>query len=312
MFTYRRSQPGFPGKFSIVVLLLCLGMALSWAVAGAADVAPQSPAAKAPADAGKPAPAKPSPPAPNCTTCHSKPEYLKNFSETKHGSFGCAFCHKGVANLGKHMRGNEPVTTLPCLTCHRNVQKQGFHTTVTNFACSQCHGAVHPREPVAPKKPKTAPIVQAPVMSVANCASCHSGPKYSQHFAQTAHGNLKCTICHSGITDLALHMKKQQKPALTSCVVCHKDIEKTYAASYHAATAKLSCLKCHTDIHPTKAVSGKKDKAAIIQACTRCHRDTDKYVAKGHGAKVLAGEQGCCLLRRLSRHSQYAGLRPDG
>jgi cytochrome b subunit of formate dehydrogenase len=82
-------------------------------------------------------------------------------------------------------------------------------------------------------------------------------------------------------------MKKGQKQRLVSCAVCHKDISGKYEKSYHAVAAKLSCLDCHGDVHPEKL--NKKDRSAVIDSCLRCHQDADKYVNKGHGAKVLAG-----------------------
>lgn len=237
----------------------------------------------------KAAKAKTSGPAPSCTTCHTKPEYNKYFSATEHGSLQCSVCHKGVTDLSKHMQGNQQPQTASCLTCHKNIQTQGFHTTVKKFSCAQCHTGMHPREASPPKTEKLKAAVPSAPPSMADCTSCHSGPEFAQHFAYSSHGALSCTTCHQGITDLALHMKKQQKPALTSCGVCHKDIEKTYEKSYHAVAAKLSCLQCHTDIHPREAVKKGSDKAAGIASCLTCHSDRDKYVNKGHSAKVLAG-----------------------
>jgi len=152
---------------------------------------------------------------------------------------------------------------------------------------------MHPKGPVATKKVTVKPPVPAAAaaVTIADCVACHSGPQYGQHFARTPHGTLNCTVCHQGIQDLSLHLMKKEKPQQASCAQCHQDIEKTYAKSYHATVAKVTCQQCHTDIHPTKVVSGKKDKASIQQRCLACHNDPDKYVKKGHAAKLIAGNK---------------------
>ncbi len=226
---------------------------------------------------------------PSCITCHSKPEYRQYFAKTKHGKFGCAVCHRGITNIAKHMQKSEPVETSSCLSCHGEISKKGFHATVNKFSCTQCHSGVHPKEAPGAKIAKTK--VETPTaFPFADCTSCHSASKYKEHFSSTSHGALNCTVCHQGIRDLNRHMSKQEKPGLISCAVCHRDIDKKYVKSAHAVTAKLTCLKCHTDIHPTKALSVKNDKTTVILACTKCH-EQGKYAAKGHGAKVLAGNQ---------------------
>ena len=231
-------------------------------------------------------------PALSCTTCHSGAQYRKYFAQTKHGKLGCASCHTGIKDVNKHMKGQEKPGAVSCLTCHKDIQKQGFHATVKKISCLQCHTDIHPKEAAGAKKAMAAP--QAPAAAARgamDCSTCHSGPKFQQHFSQTPHGALSCTVCHQGITDFTRHMQKKDKPQLVSCGVCHKDIEKQYTGSFHAKVAKISCLQCHTDIHPEGAESGKKGKVAGVQACLRCHSDQDKYLKKGHTAKVLAGNE---------------------
>jgi cytochrome b subunit of formate dehydrogenase len=247
--------------------------------------------APAPAATGKAVPAKAAGPALTCKTCHAEPQYQKYFVHTPHGSFSCATCHKGIMDFTKHMEGKETVEMISCLTCHKDIPKQGFHATVTKFSCLQCHTDIHPKEAPSAKIARVKAAAPAAAPTMADCTSCHSGPKYREHFAGTSHGALDCTVCHQGIRHLTAHMQKKEKPELISCATCHQDIDKAYAKSYHAVAAKLSCLECHTDIHPTKAVAGKKNKVMVIQVCTRCHRDQDKYVNKGHAAKILAGNK---------------------
>ena len=227
-----------------------------------------------------------------CRTCHATPQYHQYFLTTPHGSLSCTACHRGITDFTKHMRGGETVQTATCNTCHQDILKQGFHTTVTKFSCQQCHGAVHPKEPVGAKKPAPKPTApQAAALGIGDCTACHSGPEFKQHFARSAHAALGCTVCHQGITDMADHMRKKTTPVLLSCAVCHGEIDKAYNRSYHALAAKITCLQCHTSIHPEKAPAGKADKLAVQGTCTQCHNDRDKYVKKGHGAKLLAGNR---------------------
>ena len=243
---------------------------------------------------GKATPTKAAP-GPDCTACHSKPEFTKFFSATKHGTLQCSACHKGVTEVPKHMTGAAPVETASCRTCHKSVVTQGFHANVAKkYSCAQCHSGIHPKEyPSAGAKMKKAvPPPAGPAPSVANCTTCHTGPEFEKHFAQTGHGKLSCATCHTGITDLSLHMKKGQKPGLLSCSVCHGDISKKHTASAHTVRGKLSCLDCHgAAIHPKEGVKGGNGKEEGIASCVKCHNDKVKYVNRGHTAKAIEGNK---------------------
>ena len=237
-----------------------------------------------------PAPAEPPGTVLKCSTCHSGSQYQKYFSQTAHGKLGCASCHKGIKDFNRHMQGKEKPEIVSCLTCHKDTQKQSFHATVKKISCLQCHTDMHPKEAAGSKIGKSASAAPASAPGAAmECSTCHSGPKYQQHFAQTSHRALTCATCHLAIQDFTRHMQKKEKSKLLSCAVCHRNIEKQYGKSYHALEAKISCLQCHTDIHPEKALPAKKGKAESVQTCLRCHSDENKYLKKGHTAKALAG-----------------------
>ncbi len=260
---------------------------------------------------GKTEAVKPAPSAPKCTACHNKPQYNKGFSETRHGKFGCAACHKGVTDIPNHMKGKQPSETISCFACHKGIQSKGMHAGLKDFSCSQCHGGIHPRE-AASAKPAVPGKKAEPLKSLqsAECIACHSGPQYRQNFSHTAHGKLNCASCHQGITDISLHMKKGQEPQLVSCAVCHKDISGKYDKSYHALAAKLSCLDCHGEIHPQKLLN-KGDKSAVITSCLKCHNDKDRFVNKGHGAKVLAGSTGAAVCTDCHSHHEMPFFASD-
>jgi len=233
--------------------------------------------------------------APKCTACHNKPQYNKNFSETRHGKFGCTACHKGVTDIPNHMKGKQPSDAISCLACHRGIQAKGLHAGLKDFSCSQCHGGIHQRQTASAKSAARGKKAEpSKTLQSMECITCHSGAKYTQNFSRTGHGTLDCASCHQGIKDVGLHMKKGQKPRLVSCAVCHKGISGKFEKSYHALAAKLSCLDCHVDIHPQKRLN-KGDKSSVIASCLKCHNDTDRFVNKGHGAKVLSGSAGAAV-----------------
>jgi cytochrome b subunit of formate dehydrogenase len=246
---------------------------------------------KAAAPAAKAAVPKVSGPPLSCRTCHYEPPYTTFLAPSPHGGLRCEACHKGIGDFSRHASGSEAAQTLSCLSCHQDMQKQGFHASLKQFSCMQCHGGIHPQEAPAAGRPSAKAAVKTLAPAPADCTSCHAGPRFREHFAQTSHGALGCNVCHQGVRDLAAHMQKKEKTVLMSCTVCHKDVEKTYRSSVHAMRAGLSCLDCHRDIHPDRAVDAVKGKAAVIETCTICHNDRDRYVKKGHDARVLAGNR---------------------
>jgi cytochrome b subunit of formate dehydrogenase len=278
---------------------------------------PASAETKAAAKAETKAPAKPAGAVPGCTTCHSGPEFKENFAGTKHGKLTCTSCHKGVEDISSHMQNPDKVETLSCLTCHKAVQEQEFHKGVANLSCWQCHQETHPKKPVSASadKPKAsaagggATSVQAP--SVSDCTSCHSGSGYTGDFKESAHGSLSCTSCHRGITDVSQHMKKEQKPELTSCATCHQGIDKEYKQSHHATAAGLSCLSCHGGIHAQGVKESDGDEASAIATCLKCHSDREKYVEKGHTAKYLAGNTDAATCTDCHGAHDVKGFAPD-
>lgn len=170
-------------------------------------------------------------------------------------------------------------------SCHDETSRQGFHATVKNVPCGQCHPGVHARGAPA-LTPAEVPAPAPPVF--ADCTFCHSAPRHTERFRSTSHGALGCAACHRGIGDLDRHRSGREKPAPVSCAACHQEIGRAFARSAHSARARLTCLRCHDDIHPRKTGADTRDKASILLACTKCH-EHDEYAARGHGARILAG-----------------------
>ena len=136
---------------------------------------------------------------------------------------------------------------------------------------------------------ETVPAEKKTAEALIQCATCHNDAQYVDRFAQSVHGILACTTCHTGIDDVAAHMKKEKKPGLTACASCHKDIALQYENDMHALKAGKTCLDCHSDAHVRKKEDGGT-KTAVINRCTACH-EKDRYVRNGHGNAVLKGNE---------------------
>lgn len=233
-----------------------------------------------PAQAGEPRPG-------DCMACHAGKQVLSGtHPDTKEMMMQqCLMCHgqDKIPLPEKFMASHEQM-----LSGNSTGSKAGDASGNSGEAKAPAPAATEAKAP-APSG-KTAPAAgggaSAPVPS---CTTCHSGPQFTRHFSQTMSEALNCTVCHQGITDVSLHMQKKEKPQTVSCAVCHQDIEKTYEKSHHAQAAKLSCLQCHGEIHSEEAAKTGSDKTTAAAVCLRCHSDKDKYVSKGHTAKVMAG-----------------------
>jgi cytochrome b subunit of formate dehydrogenase len=122
------------------------------------------------------------------------------------------------------------------------------------------------------------------------CSRCHDAHKFRVAFPQSAHGNLGCVSCHTGITDLRRHSTGEEKPAPVSCGRCHGQIAADYRSNFHYIQEDFRCWDCHRGIHAFKTIERKDIKRTIIEKCTQCHSN-EEYVASGHSEAVLKGNQ---------------------
>ena len=233
-----------------------------------------------------------------CKACHGDadpPEFV--------GIDKCVTCHDlgelvnataGHSEANPHDSHYGP--ELDCDLCHH------VHSESENF-CNQCHDfsyvvpspilkpgkasvGVEPAEQTEEKKSET---VTENAKQEQNCLSCHGKPEYGEKFAQSAHGVLACSTCHRGIDDITAHMKKEEKPALTDCAGCHREIAGLYENDVHFLRGGMSCVDCHGDIHVRVKDEGVS-KRAVIKRCTTCH-DEETYSFLGHGNAVLGGNE---------------------
>ena len=139
MNTIRLAHSGVGERASILITLLSLVFIFSPSLS-AAEFAHSGMAvyAQAPAASGKTAEPE-AVPAPDCTMCHSKPEYTRNFAKTKHGAFACATCHKGITDLTKHTQGKGRRDDIRPV-CHKGIRaRESCHG---QESCNQCHPAI--------------------------------------------------------------------------------------------------------------------------------------------------------------------------
>jgi cytochrome b subunit of formate dehydrogenase len=119
----------------------------------------------------------------------------------------------------------------------------------------------------------------------ARCAACHEDAAYRKAFPVSVHGNNGCTSCHK-VGDIAKHTRGDEKPAMVDCGACHGDISRNYAQDAHYLKLDFRCTDCHRGIHALQ--KSQRSRAAVVTKCSECH-DKQDYVAKGHGAAVLRG-----------------------
>lgn len=122
-----------------------------------------------------------------------------------------------------------------------------------------------------------------------SCTDCHDSAKFTTGYKTSVHGNMGCTSCHKSFESLDKHVILKEKPGLNSCGTCHSAIEQQHRSSFHYLYEDFRCYDCHRDVHSLASHKGNI-KIAVIQSCTRCHPN-DEYVASGHGAAVLRGNQ---------------------
>jgi len=129
---------------------------------------------------------------------------------------------------------------------------------------------------------------QGMAIDPATCLGCH-GDKYSiKEYAASVHGKNACTSCHTDITDLLRHMKKEIKVQKVRCERCHKKVNAEHYASVHIAKGVM-CADCHTDVHIH--TYWNNDKRTVVAKCIQCHDKESIYRNSVHGKAVAAGNK---------------------
>ena len=148
------------------------------------------------------------------------------------------------------------------------------------------------------------------------CLKCHGQSKYKfdnpesgteitkrmyietiinrEQFAESNHGNFKCTDCHSADYDSFPHPGRLRMETKYTCIDCHggdetyakfnfEQIETEYQASVHSTKhgEDFNCWMCHNP-HTYKINARSEEKIKDIVAydnaiCLNCHADITKY-----------------------------------
>jgi formate dehydrogenase gamma subunit len=137
-------------------------------------------------------------------------------------------------------------------------------------------------------------------MTTSDCLACHGDPQLAKevdgkivslfidqsHFANSIHGSLDCTSCHSDIKVVP----HDPAPAKVDCSQCHSEAQQVYNESLHAKAIQngnskaASCLDCHGSAHeivPSTDPKSKTNHTNIAATCGNCHGQ--KFVMEGSG-----------------------------
>ena len=267
-----------------------------------------------------------------CMACHSDKTLNKKlmnreilslyingseFAASVHGKTGCSGCHPDITmqNHPKSKRIKSKAEYLAgasrnCSRCHTPEQlkkRQPIHSSLAaKGTCVGCHGSHYIKAMAASK---------AGIKENVYCLTCHrnnismsmkNGESVSvtvddSAIANSAHGKLQCTDCHSDFS-------KTQHPirsfgsrrayaiaAAELCWKCHKEADKLYETSVHFDMLKSGSLKAPacTDCHGYHSIAViKKDRNLGITSCNKCHGNMDSsYEASIHGQARQKGNE---------------------
>jgi predicted CXXCH cytochrome family protein len=152
------------------------------------------------------------------------------------------------------------------------------------------------------------------------CLGCHSDPTLTAErhgrtislhvdaaaFGRSAHKDLACADCHSGLSPDDLPHAVRIPPV--DCAGCHGDL--TGSHGFHAFPARdgagpallagVSCSSCHGthDIRPPGSESSPLRREGLLETCGRCHAGVvARFKASAHGRALAGGGPGApdCL-----------------
>jgi formate dehydrogenase gamma subunit len=169
--------------------------------------------------------------------------------------------------------------------------------------------------------PVLAAFSPAPAQTVEECLGCHGdatletlrhGRAVSLHvdpgaYGRSAHKDLACVDCHSGLRADEVPHASRIRPV--DCSGCHGDVAPSHR--FHARPARdgsgtslLAEVPC-TSCHGTHAIAAPKADGSPLQGvrllgtCGGCHGDVvDQFRASAHGRALAAGGPGTpdCLI----------------
>ena len=214
------------------------------------------------------------------------PGKLSKAHSSLEGVRSCTECHE------LKQRGSSPRL---CLQCHALVRsrlerKQGFHATVAERRCGECHKEHLGREfnvlrvDSAKFAHEQTGFTLKGGHTSAGCRSCHAAELVADPAVRTHAGSEflsrtflglspRCTACHTSDSP------HEQQFTGRECTACHTETDWDSAPAFDHAKAsfaltgrhaEVSCTGCHTERGPSTAVQWKGIRFA---SCADCHRD---------------------------------------
>jgi cytochrome b subunit of formate dehydrogenase len=234
-----------------------------------------------------------------CLQCHDEYKFRDAFPRSVHGNIGCGGCHRGIADLRRHSRGEEKPQPVSCGSCHERIAAEylaNFHYIQEDFRCYDCHRGIHALTAV-PRRDFKRTIVE-------RCTECHSNEEYvaSGHSEALLKGNqdaADCSDCHGLHNTRVYHTALDKYPAearefyTAKCKRCHSDpvmmkrnnlspeLVRYYEETYHGkiqsvgyASRVAGCGDCHTthNILPKSDPRSSIHPGNLVENCGRCHR----------------------------------------
>lgn len=234
-----------------------------------------------------------------CLQCHDEYKFRDAFPRSVHGNIGCGGCHRGIADLRRHSRGEEKPQPVSCGSCHERIAAEylaNFHYIQEDFRCYDCHRGIHALMAV-PRRDFKRTIVE-------RCTECHSNEEYvaSGHSEALLKGNqdaADCSDCHGLHNTRVYHTALDKYPAearefyTAKCKRCHSDpvmmkrnnlspeLVRYYEETYHGkiqsvgyASRVAGCGDCHTthNILPKSDPRSSIHPGNLVENCGRCHR----------------------------------------
>lgn len=232
-----------------------------------------------------------------CAVCHTDEQLRKRLPI--HSSLAvkgtCVDCHGFHDIQSSAVRKTGVADNQYCMTCHGRqltmrmksgetlsvhvneaALRQSVHGTLR---CTECHsGFSMTQHPMKSYDSKRAYSLE---MS-GNCKKCHqlAAREYevSVHSDMLERGNSKapvCTDCHGAHSVASI--KKYADIGITSCNVCHSDMNSSYEASMHGTAWRKgvenapTCASCHGAHNVASTLTTQ-----IKDGCLKCHRQAAK------------------------------------
>jgi len=215
---------------------------------------------------------------------------------------------EGVRNCTKcHQLGERGVANSKCLDCHglladRIAQRKGFHATVADRTCGECHkdhfgtdfDAVH--LDTTRFDHTTTGFTLAGKHDGTACRECHKAEYVTDAEVRRvigAHDRLGATFLGLGTTCLACHRKDDPHGTQFTgrgCDECHAELDWKKPDRFDHATTKyplrdrhleIECRECHT---PIPGQRGALQLTGIaFGTCAACHAKDDPHAGQFPG-----------------------------